>query len=187
MEQPTGDAEVVVFTAGQAAQQLEVSASGLRRLANAYESVFGDLPREPGTQARGYPEEAVERIRAARRGVEVGQYKSTQAALGALKRGVSVDAGAEEAVQPDASQSVSGQALRVLVAEMQAMRTEIERVRIMVEERDRAQLSQNAPRPATEYGPLVRAAMWLEALWRRSRRFDLQRVGSSWERALLRR
>lgn len=139
------DAGVVVYTAGQAAQQLEVSSSGLRRLANAYEAVFGELPRDPGTQARGYPEEAIERLRAARRGVETGQYKSTQAALGALKRGVPVDAGTEMVGgQDDAAQDATGQALRVLTAEMQAMRAEIERLRLAVEERDRVQLPPTA-------------------------------------------
>lgn len=144
MDNQGEDVGVVVFTAGQAAQQLEVSSSGLRRLANAYEAVFGELPRDPGTQARGYPEEAIERLRAARRGVETGQYKSTQAALGALKRGVPVDAGEMAGRQDAAAQDATGQALRVLTAEMQAMRAEIERLRLAVEERDRAQLPPTA-------------------------------------------
>lgn len=170
MDNQPEDVGVVVYTAGQAAQHLEVSSSGLRRLANAYEGVFGELPRDPGTQARGYPEEAIERIRAARRGVEAGQYKSTQAALRALKRGVAVDAGEQMAGPQDtAAEGATGQALGVLVAEMQAMRAEMERLRVAVEEKEQAQLPPASPTPATEYGPVVRAAMWLEGLLWRSR------------------
>jgi hypothetical protein len=163
------DEGVVVYSAGQAAKQLGVSGSGLRRLAAAYETVFNELPRQPGTKARGYPEEAVERIRSARRGVESGQYKSVEAALSALKKGVHVDSGAEMDGAPDAgSQAASELALGVLAEEMRAMRTELERLRSIVEVRNPSALPPGENVPAPEHGPLVRFALWLERFLRRS-------------------
>lgn len=190
-EQQPGDEGAVIYTAGQAAQQLGVSPSGLRRLAAAYEAAYKDepLPREPHTQARGYPAEAVERIRAARRYVESGNFKSTEAALSALRKGYKPEDDAEMAESlGGGTQGATGVQLGVLIAEMRAMRAELERLRAVVEDRDREQalppgatperidraivveLEQPAPPEDPEDdqtgagdGVLVRAARWLES------------------------
>lgn len=97
--------EVVVvepyLEAGAAARQLGVSPSGLRRLADSYEGVHGELPRKDGTKARLYPAEALERLAQARVLVEAGTYKSTVEALTALARGLEPDPQVEIAGTPD--------------------------------------------------------------------------------------
>ncbi len=157
----------------EAARLLQVSASGLRRLAASYEHVHGELPRKGGTQARLFPQEAVERLAQARALVEAGRCKSTVEALTALEQGLEPEPGAEMAGQRlTAPEAATGEALRVLLQEVQTMRTELERLRVVVEDRDRAQLPPDGPRPAAGHGLIVRAALWLEQLLRGLRSGD---------------
>lgn len=73
----------------EAARQLGVAASTLRRLAPTYEAVHGPLPWE-GDEAGGgrlWPAEAVERVQDARALVAEGRAKSLESALRALAGG----------------------------------------------------------------------------------------------------
>lgn len=72
-----------------AARQLGIAASTLRRLAPTYEAVHGPLPWE-GDEAGGgrlWPAEAVTRVQEARALVEEGRAKSLERALRALAEG----------------------------------------------------------------------------------------------------
>lgn len=87
-EAPSGDAEVQVqvsktyYTSVQAAERLSVSESGLRKYAGAYEQVFEPLPRNiEGIVGRCWPEEALERIEAARALVDSHHVTSMLKAL----------------------------------------------------------------------------------------------------------
>lgn len=79
----------LVMAPREAARQLGVAASTLRRLAPTYESVHGPLPWE-GDEAGGgrlWPELAVRRVQAARALVAEGRAKSLESALRALEGG----------------------------------------------------------------------------------------------------
>lgn len=164
--------EVVVgpFTEpGEAARRLGVSPSGLRRLADAYEGVYGLLNRRGGTGARLFTEEALERLAQARALVEIGRYKSTTEALVALERGLEPDLPADLAgTGRIGAEAATGEALGVLLGELRSLRAEVERLRVVVEDKNPAQLSSNSPRPAADHGLIVRAALWLERLLKRA-------------------
>jgi DNA-binding transcriptional MerR regulator len=171
-EQP-GRAEVVVepfSEPAEAARRLGVSASGLRRLAAAYEEAHGPLPRKGGTKARLFPAEALERLGRARVLVEVGRYRSTLEALQALQTGAEPEGGAEMPEMPDSGDlTASERQLEAVVGELRRLRDEVERLRSVVEQRGPAELPQDGPRPAAAHGLIVRAALWLERFLRRSR------------------
>jgi DNA-binding transcriptional MerR regulator len=159
------DGVVTYLEPGEAARRLGVSPSGLRRLSKAYEEVYGPLNRRGGTGARLYPEEALEQLARARVMVEAGRCKSTLEALTALERGL----------EPETATDVSGHrptapetALGVLTGELRALRSELERLRGVIEDRNPAELPSGDEAPAPEHGPLVRAALWLELFLRRS-------------------
>jgi DNA-binding transcriptional MerR regulator len=158
--------EVVVgpFTEpGEAARRLGVSPSGLRRLSDAYEQVHGPLNRRGGTGARLFTEEALERLAQARTLVEGRRYKSVVEALTALARGLEPDLPAEmTGHRPTALDAATGEALGVLLGELRGLRAEVERLRVVVEDKSPPQLPSDNLRPAAEHGPLVRVALWLE-------------------------
>jgi hypothetical protein len=167
-ENPSGVVEAF-YEPAEAARRLQVSASGLRRLATSYEQVHGELPRKGGTQARLFPQEAVERLAQARMLVDRGRFKSTVEALTALEKGLEPEPGAEMIGQGlTAPEAATGEALGLLVAEMQSMKAELERLRFVVEDRNPAQLPPDSPRQAAEHGLLVRVALWLERFLKRS-------------------
>lgn len=150
------------FEPGDAAHRLGVSASGLRRLAAAFEEVHGDLPRKVGTKARLYPETALTKIAQARALVEAGRYKGNVEALDALKRGLEPGAPGELTASAD---QATPQAFALFAQEQHDMREDIRAMR-----RELAELRGLPPAAAAteqEHGPLVRLALWLEGLVRR--------------------
>ena len=149
------------FEPGDAAQRLGVSASGLRRLAAAYEEVHGDLPRKVGTKARLYPETVLEQIAQARALVDAGRYKGNAEALDALKRGLEPDAPTELTKGAD---QATPQAFALFAQEQHDIREDIRAMR-----RELAELRALPPAAAAtaqEHGPLVRLALWLEQIVR---------------------
>jgi DNA-binding transcriptional MerR regulator len=152
----------VNYEPGDAAHRLGVSASGLRRLAAAFEEVHGDLPRKVGTKARLYPETALAQIAQARALVDAGRYKGNAEALDALKRGLEPDAPSELTASAD---QATPRALALFAQEQHDMREDIRAMR-----RELAELRGLPPAAAAteqEHGPLVRAALWLERLLKR--------------------
>lgn len=154
----------VMLEAGAAAEQVGVSASGLRRLAPLYEAVHGELPRKPKSHNRLWPQVAVERLQRARRLVEAERYRTISDALTALARGLKADdtevAPTTARVSPDATQ----QALAMLTAEVRQLRQEVTALRQLPP-------TKNPPARGTDndqqHGLMVRAAIWLESLLRR--------------------
>lgn len=80
------EAEVQV-TAADAARRLDVSGTGLRRLADIYAKVHGPLQRDERTKNRIWNLTAVERLEAARGLLQSGRAASIEAALIALAEG----------------------------------------------------------------------------------------------------
>jgi DNA-binding transcriptional MerR regulator len=113
---------MTLIEAGMAAEQLEVSASGLRRLAIIYETVFDELPRKPRSHNRLFPQEAVERLRIARGLLQAAKYRTINEALEALKHGL-VAENEIEVLQP--TKTPSPQALEMLIAEIQGLREDL--------------------------------------------------------------
>lgn len=125
---------VTLLEPATAAKHLGVSASGLRRLGPLYEKVHGELPRK-GTgaedkRARLWPQEAVERLQAARDLVDRERYRTISEALKALQSGavdepIDLEPGHRHAGADIATQ----QALQRLLEEMQALRAEVAELR----------------------------------------------------------
>jgi DNA-binding transcriptional MerR regulator len=117
---------VTLFEAGMAAEQLGVSASGLRRLAIIYETVYEELPRKPRSNNRLFPEEAVERLQAARGLLQAERYRTINEALEAIKYGLVAE---NEIEASQAIREPVPQALEVLVGEIQGLREDLKRAR----------------------------------------------------------
>jgi hypothetical protein len=83
------DSAEVVLTPGEAARQLGVSPSGLRRLAVIYGEVYGDLQKDAGGTSRIWTQEAVVRLQRARALMAAGQARSVKDALIAVEGGAS--------------------------------------------------------------------------------------------------
>ena len=89
-----------MFTPGGAARRLGISGSALRRLANAYVEVFGELPEAAGG-GRLWPKEAVERLERARALMAAGRARSVKDGLQTIEAGdddpqmISVSSGRE--------------------------------------------------------------------------------------------
>jgi hypothetical protein len=101
----TGGAEQAgLYPPREAARLLEVSGSGLRRLAEIYAEVHGELPRDESTKgerkARLWPAEALERLQKARALVDAKRYGSIRDALEALERGEVAPEASPPAVPP---------------------------------------------------------------------------------------
>lgn len=101
----TGGAEPAgLYPPREAARLLEVSGSGLRRLAEIYAEVHGELPRDDSTKgerkARLWPAEALERLQAARALVQANRYPSIKEALEALEHGEVAPEASPPAVPP---------------------------------------------------------------------------------------
>lgn len=152
----------VLLEAGTAAEQVGVSASGLRRLAPIYEAVHGELPRKPKSLNRLWSQTAVERLQRARRLVELERYRTISDALTALARGLDVDevelAPTAARTNPDATQK----ALEVLTAEVRALRQEVAGLKALPAP------AANSQPDEQQHGLIVRLAIRLE---RWSKRF----------------
>jgi hypothetical protein len=139
----------------QAAEALGVSPSGLRRLAEIYATVRGELPREPGTRSRLWPRSAVRELATARRLVLERRFASIREALEAIGRG-------DDLADPGEKATTAGDTLRRVVpdltTELRELRVEVAGIR---EELSRlngavaALLSgrEAATRPASTLGP----------------------------------
>jgi DNA-binding transcriptional MerR regulator len=117
---------VTLLEAGTAAERLGVSASGLRRLAIIYETVFDELPRKPRSNNRLFPEEAVERLQAARALLQVEKYRTINEALEAIKYGLVAE---DEIEASQAIKEPAPQALELLITEIQGLREDLKRTR----------------------------------------------------------
>ncbi len=121
----------VLLEAGAAAEQVGVSASGLRRLAPLYEQIHGALPRKPRSNNRLWPQNAVERLQRARRLVELERSRTISDALTALARGVDDDdlelEPSAARVSPDSTQ----RALELLTLEVRELRRELSEIRAL--------------------------------------------------------
>ena len=83
----------VTTSASVAAATLGVSGTGLRRLADIYAEVHGDLERDPKTNNRIWTGLAVDRLAAARALLRSGRADSIKSALVAAEEGVEPPAG----------------------------------------------------------------------------------------------
>lgn len=165
----SGDKPVVVLLEPTtAAQRLGISASGLRRLAPIYESVFEELPRKgsgaENKRAYLWPEEAVERLQSARQLVELERYKTISDALSAIKRGVTVETvDLEPADRQTILDKATQQTLELLLKEMTALRREVQELK-QGRELEKENPAKIEERP---HGLLVRLALRVEAWLRR--------------------
>lgn len=172
---------VTLYEPATAADKLGVSASGLRRLAPIYESVFDELPRtgkgQKDKRARLWPSEAVVRLQVARGLVEVERYRTIKEALEALRDGLTVDVSELAVETPQAAPDEVTQAtLQVLIDEMRQLRLEVGELRQLQETRliepetirqlEQLDKLQTAAREAgqSEDGVFVRFARWLEKI-----------------------
>lgn len=156
-----------MLEAGAAGERLDVSPSGLRRLAAIYEGVYGPLPRK-GKGGRLFSGEALEALTAARRLVEAERFGTIREALEAFKRGERPDRWLETLEAPHAGSQALSEAV---LGELRALRGEVEALRVEVatsRQLPGGESAREAPRSGGEKdGPLVRAARWLERMLRR--------------------
>ncbi len=154
----------VLLEAGAAAEQVGVSASGLRRLAPIYEQVHGELPRKPRSNNRLWPQAALERLTAARQLVEQERYRTISEALTALARGVETDdlelAPTAALASPDATQK----ALELLTSEVRELRQEVAGLKALPAPAANSKLVEEQP-----HGLVVRLAIRLETWLKRFR------------------
>ncbi len=161
------DLASIVYDPAQAAELLDVSASGLRRLAPIYESVFGELKRvgkgDEEKRSREWPSEAIERLLTARRLTGRGKpYRTIEAALEAIRDGVETDTSEIDFGSRQTGADVAtGQALQVLIGEIQALRLEVQELK------QSRELSQPSAEKENRHGPLVKFSLWLESWLRR--------------------
>jgi DNA-binding transcriptional MerR regulator len=139
------------LTPKQAAKRIGISTSGLRRLAGEYAKVYGPLPRDESTDARLWPESALERLAKARELTRLDpDIKSVKEALEALEKGIDLsaaDLAPTQAPQIDAAAVVDLlQSMRDEIAELR--REIIEQRREISELRDQGQHKQ-LPEAAT--------------------------------------
>ena len=120
-----------VYPPHEVQARLEVSASGLRRLAGIYERTVSPLPRDE--RGRVWPEEAVEALEEARAVVREQRAVSIEAAL----RGQDVAQGTGEApVGGNVPNALSGR-LRGTSEPVAAILEELRALRVVVEEQNR--------------------------------------------------
>ncbi len=117
--------------AADVAKQLGLGLSELQRIANIYEWVYQDLPRDPSGE-RLWPREAVERLAAAHRLVRAKRAMSIKEALLATKRGVQGSQTQAKAVPAAPSQAAIRSLevmLKSVLAELQALKQEMAEIR----------------------------------------------------------
>lgn len=163
----------LIIEASEAARQLGVSASGMRRLLVIYEQVHGDLPRKgpKETDARLVSSEVVERLGAARHLVDSDRFRSIAEALTALDEGLKPDLTVDSTLDTPVK-GLSGEALGLLLDELRAVRErlagiegELSAVREEVatlKALPPAAVDEGTPNEAEQHGLLVRVALWLE-------------------------
>jgi hypothetical protein len=173
---------------GEAARQLGVSPSGLRRLAVEYGKVHGELPKDASGTSRQWPSEAVYRLEQARALMAAGQARSIRDALVAVESGAAprVEVAVQDARVAEALGLVAVrlEALQAsnerLEADVAALRSEVATVRALPGAEQAGDVeggSGAAQRPATGQGAaeaspdglMVRAVRWFERRLRGSR------------------
>jgi hypothetical protein len=171
----------IVYDPAQAAELLGVSASGLRRLAPIYESVFGELKRvgkgDEEKRSREWPADAIARLQTARQVTGRGRpYRTIEAALEAIRDGVETDTSEIDfASRHTGNEGAIGGALQVLIGEIQALRLEVAELKQGRElsqsaaeiKNSSAPVEQSPPAPDKHHGLLVKFSIWLESLLRR--------------------
>jgi hypothetical protein len=165
----------IVYDPARAADLLGVSASGLRRLAPIYESVFGELKRvgkgDESKRSREWTTEAIERLQTARGVTGRGRpYRTIEAALEAIRDGVEVDTDEIDfASRHVGAEGAIGETLQQLIGEIQALRDEVaELSHSRAEIRNSSELGAAAQEnDLSNHGVLVRFSLWLESLLRR--------------------
>lgn len=172
----SGDSEAVVMAPGEAARVLGVSASGLRRLATAYEQAHGELGKDAGG-ARVWTGEAVERMRSARALLAAGRARSVRDALEQVEAGAEVSPAAALAVSRDVQVleviAARLEGLERLEREVAALRSEVGGLRRLPaaggppEVEAGGASTKAAAGRSDDDGLMVRAARWLEGLLRR--------------------
>ncbi len=166
----------IVYDPAKAADLLGVSASGLRRLAPIYESVFGELKRvgkgDEDKRSREWPSEAVGRLQAARQVTGRGRpYRTIEAALEAIRDGVEVGtAEIDFGGRHTGADVATSQALHVLIGEIQALRLEVQELKQGRElSQPAAEIKDAAPVETgnRQHSPLIRLLISLESFLRR--------------------
>lgn len=182
------DEASIIYDPAQAAELLGVSASGLRRLAPIYESVFGDLKRvgkgDEEKRSREWSSVAVDHLRRARALTGRGKaYRTIEKALEAIRDGEAPDATEIDFVVPQGTTDPAiVETLGVLIAEIKALRTEVAELKqgqleapgqndSYAAKNKNPQLVEGSAGPAVvesnDHGPLVKFSIWLESLLRR--------------------
>ncbi|UCH27313.1 MAG: hypothetical protein JSV66_06660 [Trueperaceae bacterium] len=125
--------EATTRSAADVAKQLGLGLSELQRIANIYEWVYQDLPRDRSGE-RLWPREAVERLAAAHRLVRAKRAMSIKEALLATKRGVQDRQAQARTVPaspppPQATIRSVEVMLKSVLAELQALKQEMAELR----------------------------------------------------------
>lgn len=162
---------LIVYEPAEAAERLGVSASGLRRLAPIYESVFGDLKRtgkgDEDKRAREWSSEAVDRLQTARALTGRGRpYRTVEKALEAIRDGtVTATAEIDLGGRQNAADGAVAEALQVLLNEVRALRAEV--VELKQGRELPAPRRIEEPEQDRQHGLLVRLALRVEGWLRR--------------------
>lgn len=124
------DEPEVFWSPGDVAKRLEVSPSGLRRLAGVYAQVYGDIPTDSSGTSRRWPSAAVYRLEQARALMAAGQARSIKDAL------LAVESGAVPSVEAAVTLGQDGrvvEALRVVAVQLEALHSSNRELRLEVE------------------------------------------------------
>ena len=161
------DETEVFWSPGDVAKRLEVSPSGLRRLAGVYAELYGELPKDSSGTSRRWPSAAVYRLEQARALMAAGQARSIKDALLAVEGGATPSADAALALGQDGRVV---EALGVVAARLEALQDSNERLEREVE-RLRVEVSELRQLPAAEvkgsasasgHGLTLRVLRWAE-------------------------
>lgn len=121
-----------VYPPQEVQARLQVSASGLRRLAGIFERAMGDLPRDE--RGRVWPEEAIEILEDAREAVREQRAVSIEAALRGQETHEAAPGGSSGTEEPH---PVAGGSLEERVDVGAAILEELRALRMLVEEQSR--------------------------------------------------
>jgi hypothetical protein len=161
------DETEVFWSPGDVAKRLEVSPSGLRRLAGVYAQVYGELPKDSSGTSRRWPSEAVYRLEQARTLMAAGQARSIKDALLAVEKGATPSADVALALGQEGRVI---EALGVVAVRLEALQDSNRELKAEVEalrkDADRTK-SLEGTAQTSKHGPVVRLALWLERLLRR--------------------
>ncbi len=135
------DETEIFWSPGDVAKRLEVSPSGLRRLAGVYAQLYGELPKDSSGTSRQWPSEAVRRLEQARALMAAGQARSIKDALLAVESGATPSADAALALGQDGRMI---EALGVVAARLEALQDSNARLESEVAEL-RADLGRSGP------------------------------------------